>query len=156
MQIRFRVSHSFKHSLHEKYSDFNQFELEFALELDKAKKPWFRNPKQGCFSIPLLDKGDSNTFNPDFVVWANKSIIAIDTKGDHLIKGDASRKLFSLVKYGKGPNLFIKLVTKGEWSNEIKKIGTVGFTVWNIKNGRIVAHHARSLKDCISLCLTVS
>lgn len=148
--------HSFTNSLHERYSDFNQFELEFALELDKSKKTWFRNPKQGCFSIPLLDKGDTNSFNPDFIVWANRKIIAIDTKGDHLIRGDAARKLFSLVKYGNGPDLIIRLVTKGEWSNDIKKIGSTGYTVWEMKNGRIVGHHVHSLKDCVLYCIATS
>ena len=149
-------SHTFKYSLHEKYSDFNQFEIDFAMELDKARKTWFRNPKQGCFSIPLLDKGDTNNFNPDFIVWANKKIIAIDTKGDHLIRGDAARKLFTLVKYGKGPDLIVRLVTQGEWSIEIKKIGTTGYTVWDFKNGKIVNHHASSLKDCVAYCLNTN
>ena len=90
---------AFKYSVHEKYSDFNNFELDFAKEIDKYKKTWFRNPKQGCFEIPLLDKGGTNTFNPDFIIWDKRKIFAIDTKGDHLIAGDAPRKLFSVQKY---------------------------------------------------------
>lgn len=147
-------NHTFSNSLHERYSDFNQFELEFAQELDKLNKTWFRNPKQGCFSIPLLDKGDTNSFNPDFIVWASRKIIAIDTKGDHLIRGDAARKLFSLVKYGKGPDLIIRLITRGEWSNDIKKIGADGYTVWEMKNARIIGHHVHSLKDCVSYSIS--
>jgi type III restriction enzyme len=147
---------AFKYSLHEKYSDFNQFELEFAQELDKTKFLWFRNPKQGCFSIPLLDKGDTNTFNPDFIVLCNKNIIAIDTKGDHLINSDAARKLFTLKKYGKGKDLFIRLVTQGEWTSEIRKIGKNGYTVWSFKNGKIVSHHVSSLSECVKTCLIIS
>ena len=148
---------TFDNALHGAYSDFNQFELEFALALDKSSKAktWFRNPKQGCFSIPLLDKGDTNNFNPDFIVWHSNKIVAIDTKGDHLINNDASRKLFYLEKYGKGADLFIILITRGEWSKEIKKVGPSGYTVWELKNGKIRGHHTLSIVDCVSLCLSI-
>ncbi|MDR1938560.1 MAG: DEAD/DEAH box helicase family protein [Tannerellaceae bacterium] len=146
-------AHAFSYSLHEKYSDFNPFELEFANELDRSKKTWFRNPKQGCFSIPLLDKGDTNNFNPDFIVWNNRKIIAIDTKGEHLIAKDAARKLFSLKKYGKGADLIIRLVTHGEWENEREQTKKDGYTVWEIKNGRVIGHYVLSLKDCVACCL---
>lgn len=148
-------AHTFKYSVHQQYSDFNQFELDFAIELDNTKKKWFRNPKQGCFQIPLLDKGDTNNFNPDFIVWPAKKIIAIDTKGDHLIVGDAARKLFTITKYGKGLDLVIRLVTSGEWTNDIKKIGKSGYTVWETKNGKIVGHFVSSLKDCVLQCLKI-
>lgn len=144
---------NFKYSVHEKYSDFNNFELEFANEIDKQKKYWFRNPKQGCFEIPLLDKGGTNNFNPDFIVWDKKRIFAIDTKGDHLIAGDAPRKLFSIQKYGSGPDLEIRLITQGEWSNEIKKIDKKGYTVWKLKNGKISPYHASTISECISICI---
>ncbi|MHB8962747.1 MAG: DEAD/DEAH box helicase family protein [Saccharofermentanales bacterium] len=151
--INSSVAQSFNNALHERYSDFNAFELSFAKELDQTKNTWFRNPSQGCFQIPLLDKGDSNNFNPDFIVWANKKIFAIDTKGDHLIVGDAARKLFSLEKYGKGPDLVIYLVTEGEWSNDIKKIGKAGYTIWGIKNAKVIGHHTNTLKECVAECL---
>lgn len=144
---------SFSCSLHKRYSDFNAFELEFARELDSFGKIWFRNPAHGCFGIPLLDKGDSNTFNPDYIVWAARKIIAIDTKGDHLIHTDAARKLFNITKYGKGQDLLIRLVTEGEWSNDIKKTGKTGFTVWKLKNGKVTGYHTATLKDCITECL---
>ena len=144
---------TFAHSLHSRYSDFNNLELEFARELDSFGKTWFRNPAHGCFEIPLLDKGDSNTFNPDFVVWSARKIIAIDTKGDHLINTDAARKLFNIAKYGKGQDLLIRLVTEGEWSNDIKKTGKAGFTVWKLKNGKVTGYHTATLKDCVTECL---
>jgi len=147
------LAESFSNALHNRYSDFNAFELDFAHELDSTKRRWFRNPGRGCFQIPLLDKGDTNTFNPDFIVWASKKIIAIDTKGDHLIVGDSARKLFSIVKYGKGFDLIIRLVTEGEWSSEIKKIGKSGYTVWGIKNGKVFGHHTNNLKECVAECL---
>lgn len=147
-------AYPFKYSVHEKYTDFNRFELNFAKELDKEKLPWFRNPSQGCFEIPLLDKGGTNRFNPDFIVWGkNRKIYAIDTKGDHLIKGDAPRKLFSIEKYGRGADLEIRLVTEGEWNSEIQKIDKKGYTIWKLKNGKICPYHTLTVSDCIKKCL---
>jgi len=144
----------FKYSLHPKYSDFNDFELVFAKELDKTKKLWLRNPPKGLFEIPLLDQGDTNYFNPDFLVWTKKTIFAIDTKGDHLIATDSSRKLFTLEKRDKGPDLKIKLVTKGEWNEDKRKIDDKGFTVWYVKNGKVTRNHCITLKQCVEDCLT--
>ncbi|MEA4950483.1 MAG: DEAD/DEAH box helicase family protein, partial [Petrimonas sp.] len=138
---------TFTNAVHNQYSDLNLLEQDFAKELDSSRRTWFRNPSQGCFQIPLLDKGDTNNFNPDFIIWVNKKIVAIDTKGDHLIVGDAARKLFSILKYGKGSDLVIRLVTEGEWSSEIKKIGKNGYTVWGLKNGKVVGHHSTTIKE---------
>lgn len=144
----------FKCSLHPKYSDFNMAELDFAKELDKTKKLWFRNPPHGLFDIPLLDAGGTNSFNPDFLVWTQGVIFAIDTKGDHLIAGDASRKLFFLEKRGKGSALIIKLVTQGEWNETNKtKITDEGYSVWYLKNGKISVNHCGNLKLCVEDCL---
>jgi type III restriction enzyme len=144
----------FKHSIHPKYSDFNNPELAFAKELDKTKKTWLRNPPRGLFEIPLLDLGDTNNFNPDFLVWTKGTIFAIDTKGDHLIANDSSRKLFTLEKRNKGPDLKIKLVTQGEWNSDKRKINDIGFTVWYVKNGAISRNHCKTLKQCVMDCLT--
>jgi type III restriction enzyme len=144
----------FKYSLHPKYSDFNNLELKFAKELDKAKKLWFRNPPRGCFEIPLLDEGGTNNFNPDFLVWAKGKIFAIDTKGDHLIESDSNRKLFTLAKRGNGPDLIIKLVTQGQWKEDKRKIDDEGYTVWYIKNAKVSVNHCKDLKSCVENCLT--
>jgi type III restriction enzyme len=146
---------NFKFSLHPKYSDFNSLELQFAEELDKTRKLWFRNPPKGCFEIPLLDEGGTNNFNPDFLVWATGKIFAIDTKGDHLIVSDSSRKLFTLKKHGKGSDLIIKLVTQGQWNQDIKKINDDGYTVWYLKNGKVTSNYCRNLESCVENCLIV-
>jgi type III restriction enzyme len=146
---------SFKYSLHPKYSDFNEFELLFAEELDKTKKLWFRNPPKGCFEIPLLDEGGTNSFNPDFLAWTKGKIFAIDTKGDHLIVSDSHRKLLTLKNRGKGSDLIIKLVTQGQWTADIKKINDDGYTVWYLKNGIVTSNYCRNLKSCVENCLIV-
>jgi type III restriction enzyme len=142
----------FNYSLHPQYSDFNTPELKFAQELDKTKKLWFRNPPKGCFEIPLLDEGGTNHFNPDFIVWTKGALIAVDTKGEHLITSDSSRKLFALEKRGKGPTLKIKIVTQGEW-NDKNKINDDGYTIWFLKNGKITTTYCRNLKLCVENCL---
>jgi hypothetical protein len=35
--------------------------------------------------MPLLDCGNTNKFKPDFLVWADKASVTINTKGDQLI-----------------------------------------------------------------------
>jgi type III restriction enzyme len=106
------------------------------------------------FEIPLLDEGDTNTFNPDFLVWTKGKIFAIDTKGEHLIEKDASRKLFTLEKRGKGSDLIIKLVTQGQWNEDRRNIDDKGYTVWYVKNGRVSKNYCQTLKLCVEDCLT--
>lgn len=145
----------FSNALHDGYSDLNSLEKEFAAALDKSNKAWFRNPARGLFEIPLLSKGGTKNFNPDFIVWADKAILAIDTKGDHLIVEDAGRKLFHISKIGKGLDVIIKLVTQGTWDDKIQKNNKSGFTVWALKNGKPYPNHATNVSDAVKLCLRV-
>jgi type III restriction enzyme len=148
----------FGNAIHEGYSDLNGFERSFAEALDKTRRVWCRNPPQGGFGIPLLDRGKTRTFNPDFLVWADKTIAAIDTKGDHLITEDAGRKLFYIEKIEEGPELVIRLVTEGEWevaSNGVygKKSGSTGHTVWMLKQGKPNPTHCKNATEAAQLCL---
>jgi hypothetical protein len=54
-------------------------------------------------------------FKPDFLVWRDKYVVAIDTKGDHLIVEDSARKLFEIPAVEEGTELVVRLVTEGEW-----------------------------------------
>ena len=144
---------SFVNSLHAGYSDLNGFEKEFAIALDKSKRLWFRNPSRGLFDIPILAKGESKNFNPDFIVWVDKAIIVIDTKGDHLIVEDAGRKLFHISKIGKGPEILIKLVTRGKWDDKIQKVGPDGFTIWSLKNGKPFPTLVKNVTEAVEICL---
>jgi type III restriction enzyme len=143
----------FSNSLHAGYSDLNTFEKDFAVALDKSKKLWMRNPSRGLFEIPILARGDSKNFNPDFIVWVDKSIIVIDTKGDHLIVEDSGRKLFYISKIGKGPDVIIKLVTQGKWDEKIQKIAKDGYSVWTLKNGKPFPNHVDNISEMVQLCL---
>lgn len=146
----------FTFSVHENYSGLNALEKEFAQALDKTQRVWFRNASRGLFEIPLLTHGGTRNFNPDFIVWLDKekSIVAIDTKGDHLIVEDSSRKLFFINKIGNGPDLFIRLVTRGKWnSNPIERIEPDGFTVWALRNGKPHPTYAANMSEAVAVCL---
>jgi type III restriction enzyme len=130
----------------------------FAKALDKTKRVWCRNPSQGGFGIPLLDRGNTRTFNPDFLAWTDRTVVAIDTKGDHLITEDAGRKLFYIEKVEDGPELTIRLVTKGQWQvaqNGVygKLSGSTGFTVWALKQGKPHPTHCDTIGEAAQLCL---
>lgn len=145
----------YKNAIHEGYSGLNRLEKLFAESLDKTKKVWFRNPSRGLFEIPLLDKGGTDNFNPDFLVWTQDGIYAVDTKGDHLITEDSTRKLFFIKKVGgnSGLNLYVRLVTKGEWNEHVMKIGPSGYTVWVLKNGKVCPIHADTVDETVQICL---
>jgi type III restriction enzyme len=148
---------TFNNALHAAYSGLNRDELAFARALDKTKRVWCRNPSQGGFGIPLLDRGSTRTFNPDFLVWTDKTVVAIDTKGDHLITEDAGRKLFFIDKMEEGPELVIRLVTRGEWqvANGVygKLSGSPGFTVWALRQGKPHPTHCDTIGEVAQLCL---
>lgn len=146
----------FNNAIHEGYSGLNLFEREFAQALDKTQRVWFRNPSRGLFEIPLLTHGGTKTFNPDFVVFVDKGIVAIDTKGDHLIFEDAGRKLFSIEKSGNGPDLLIRLITAGTWNSHVEKTSPDGFTVWGLKNGRQHPYPVADISEAVKQCLAAS
>lgn len=146
----------FSNAVHEGYSDLNGLEREFAEALDKTKRVWCRNPSQGGFTIPLLDRGRTRNFSPDFLVWTNGHIAAIDTKGDHLIVEDAGRKLFHLEKIGNGPDLVIRLVTEGKWAvrgSEFSKDGGSGYTVWSLRQSKHHAEYCSTMAGAVQACL---
>ena len=148
----------FKHAVHEAYSGLNKLEEEFARALDKTKKVWCRNPPQGGYEIPLLDRGNTRTFNPDFLVWADKKhIVVIDTKGDHLIVEDAGRKLFHIDAVAPGPKVSIRLVTDGHWNvmngQPSKEKGKSGYTVWSLKQGKLHPAPCRNAAAAALACL---
>jgi len=148
----------FDYALHEAYSGMNELEKEFAHALDKTKKAWCRNPSKGGYEIPLLDRGSTRMFNPDFLVWADKKhIIAIDTKGDHLIVEDSGRKLFHIEPVSPGPRVSIRLVTDGHWGvvngQPNKERGKTGFTVWALKQGKLHPATCKNAAAAAAACL---
>ncbi len=149
---------TFKKALHRAYTELNGLEEEFALALDKTRKDWCRNPSTGGYEIPLLDRGSTRTFNPDFLVWVNtKNIVAIDPKGDHLIVEAAGQKLFHIEPVAQGPMVSIRLVTEGHWEvvNGVpsKRLGKTGYTVWSLKQGKTHPSLCESVASAARTCL---
>jgi len=144
----------FKNSVHAKYSDFNKFELEFAKELDKTGLIWMRNPKNGFLKIKLLDGKGTDNFNPDFLVWTDKTIYALDTKGNHLIHTDSGRKLFHIDKVCDGKDLFIKLISEKKYNDHGQVIDNNGFTVWLVKQGKIAPIACSTIREAVNTCIS--
>jgi type III restriction enzyme len=148
----------FENAAHGGYSKLNDLERPFAEALDRTGRQWCRNPDRGGFEIPLLDRGPTRTFNPDFIVWTDEAIFAIDPKADHLIKEAAVRKLFALHRIGEGPPIQIRLVTKGAWTADDSGYVQArdrerGFTVWRYRNGRVKATAVDTVASAVATCL---
>lgn len=145
----------FSHSLHRGYSDLNDPETEFARALDDTGLTWVRNPSNGGFSIPLLEKGKTRHFYPDFLVWKKDVVYAFEPKGGHLIAPAAATKLLDIRdKYGKHA-VIVTLITKGTWSDPLTQPSKEGFTLWELKAGRIRPTHYDSLETLFSETLQV-
>jgi hypothetical protein len=131
------------------------FEPQFARAIDTTGYSWVRNPSNGGYSIPLLDKGESRRFFPDFIVWKDDLFYAIDPKGDHLIQKDAARKLLNIRDEFGRQRVVVRLVTEGEWdADPIKPRGGGGYSVWRITSGAQLrcTHHATA-EDAVRKCL---
>ena len=144
----------FKNSVHARYSDFNNFELDFARELDKTGLLWMRNPKNGILKIRLLDGKGTDNFNPDFIVWSDSAIYALDTKGCHLIYEDSIRKLFYLEKACDGKDLVIKLISEKKYNGDGQVIDQNGYTVWQLKQGKISPIICSTIKEAVNVCIS--
>lgn len=150
-------SESFTRALHASYSGLNGLEQRFARALDKTQRAWVRNPKGGGFHIPLLSLGGTTTFWPDFLVWVDKTVVAIDTKGHHLLQEASAGKLFDIDTLGEPAKVALRLVSEGKSearsTGEIARVGKDGFTVWSWKNGKLNAAHAPDERTAAKLSL---
>lgn len=155
-----RDATDFSKSLHAKYSGLNPLELRFCRALDRTQRVWARNPRNSGFYIPLLDLASSSTYWPDFLVWVDKTVIAIDTKGDHLLAEASVGKLFDIDTLGEPAKVVLRLISEGEAealpSGQINKVGKLGLTVWSWKNGRLHGIHASDERAAIKLALDLS
>jgi len=105
----------FKNSLHKRYSQLNKLEKEFAQELDKFSAKWCRNPSRSGYAIPLITRGDTQNFYPDFLVWYKNNIIAIDASGEHLIKDKTDRKLLNILPSSNNSRrILVRFISKGK------------------------------------------
>lgn len=145
----------FNNALHEGYSDLNPDEEAVARCLDQTGYVWARNPSAGGFSIPLLDRGRTRNFFPDFLVWKDDTILAIDPKGEPYLATDAGRKLLSIRDENGRKVLIVRLITSGRWNAEtLRKKAEGGYTAWTQTNaGTIRSRQKPTIEEIISVCL---
>ena len=150
---------SFSNALHARYSGLNRFELDIARALDRTQRIWCRNPESSGYFIPLLDRGSSTTFWPDFLVWIDRTVIAIDTKGKHLLPEDSRRKLFDIDGTGERSRILLRMISEGQWdvspSGQVGKHGPAGYTVWSWANGRLNAALCPDTKETVDTALAL-
>jgi type III restriction enzyme len=151
---------AFGKALHGAYSGLNLLELKFARALDRTQRVWARNPKNSGYYVPLLDMAAAATYWPDFLVWVDKTVVAIDTKGDHLLADASIAKLFDIDTLGEPSKVVLRLISEGESivlpTGQINRVGKHGFTVWSWKNGRVAANHAGDEKSAVSMALDLA
>lgn len=150
MLVREGEMDRFDNALHAGYDGLNNPERAFARALDKTGQTWFRNPPRSGFNIPLISVGETDNFYPDFVLWTDTDVVCIDTKGPHILREDAGRKLLSVRPRTDGLGLLIRFVTAGEYTPEMVKQSADGFTIWGLKDdGTRRAQHFGTLEEVI-------
>ncbi len=154
IQVNPNKAKHFKHALHDSY-DLNILEQSIAETIDDTGLDWVRNPSNGGFRIPLLDKGDSLWFYPDFLVWKDDFVFALDPKGEHLISKDAGRKLLDIRDEKGQRKVLVRLITAGKWNEQRQKVGTSGYTVWSVfrSTGRLRARPVATVAEAVDAAL---
>lgn len=133
-RVRIDDAQPFKHSLHKAYEGLNAFEASFAAALDQTGYKWCRNLPRVGYGIPLITLGPTKNFYPDFLVWKEKSVFAIDTKGAHLLSEAAARKLLRIDAPTKSSvRVKVRLVSEGRWNPAAEWVDDDGYTVWGVK-----------------------
>lgn len=135
--VRRGTMKTFENALHEGYDDLRPFELRFARAIDETGLPWARNRSQTGYKIPLVSLGQTVWFFPDFLVWSGDRVLCVDTKGNHLVEGDARRKLLSIQPHKDvSTTVEVKFVTEGTFKADGTPDGKEGFSVWELGSDR--------------------
>lgn len=126
--------------------------MPFAEALDQTGLPWCRNPARIGYGIELITVGSTQKFYPDFLIWTNKRVICLDTKGAHLVRETSGRKLLHIRKKEDAPRyLDVQFVSKGKWSNDLDQEAPDGYTRWGLNDeGKIKARHFEGLDELLA------
>ena len=76
-----------------------------------------QDPSQSGYSIPLLDKDDTQRFFPDFLVWKDDVVFAVDPKGHNLLAQDVVRKLLNIMDERRRRKVLVRLISRGRWND---------------------------------------
>jgi len=147
----------FRHALHKGYAGLNPLELQFAEELDNTKLAWCRNPSRIGFGIPLLSVGRTSEFYPDFLVWKDDDVYALDTTGEQLLMEKTWRKLLAIDPskdvVGK---LFVRLISEGKWNDQVEKTAKDGYTIWRLREDRKIGmEYVSDVRDAVHASLSL-
>lgn len=155
VMARSKGSHSFKHSVHPFYDGLNPFEVEFAEALDETGLDWFRNPPRTGYGIPLVSMGPTQNFFPDFVIWTDKSVLLVDTKGEHLINEAVARKLLNIQRPENATtSLQVHFVSKGRWRKDVVRESPAGYSLWGLSPaGEVKVWHGDRIADVVGRLL---
>ena len=142
---------AFENALHAGYSDLNALEEEFGKALDLTGLTWCRNPPRSGYGIPLISIGSTRSFYPDFLVWRDSDVLAIDTTGNHLLREKTVRKLLSVAPpKGEAGRLVVRFVSPGKTDADLKEIDSAGFTIWGQKqDGTLRATHTETVDEAV-------
>lgn len=144
----------FKNALHEGYSGLNKLEEKFAKALDATGHTWARNPSQSGFPVPLISVGKTRNFYPDFIVWKKPDVFLIDTTGGHLLEEKTVRKLLSVDRGKSKSALQVRLVSEGQWTEDVEQVDKSGFTVWRLRQDKkLGAIHCENLELAVQSAL---
>jgi type III restriction enzyme len=148
---------TFTNSLHEGYSDLNKLELAFALALDDTGQDWCRNPSRSGYGIPLITLGATKTFYPDFLVWSEADVFALDTSGAHLLAEKTGRKLLAMRPPEKASGrIHIRFISPGRQNVQLQQVDADGFTVWGLReDGSLRATHVDDVENAVERALAV-
>lgn len=147
--VRASETAPFKNAVHKGYSGLGPDEEVFAEELDRLGLMWARNPSLTGYRIPLVSRGMTERFFPDFLLWDDSVIHLIDPKGGHLIGEAATRKILRIRSPKRAVyDLRVWLFSKGKWSLESgqpKLQEKDGYTMWMIADDG--QRHAIAVRD---------
>lgn len=146
------VAESFTHSIHSAYSGLNSLELDFAKAIDTAEHKWARNVPRTGYGIPLISKGSTQKFYPDFLIWTENKVTCLDTKGAHLIAETRERKLLTIHNPANAtPEVVIAFVSEGTYDDDLSLEGSDGYTFWKLGNdGQIKALTYDTLPELVA------
>ena len=142
----------YENAVHAEYNGLNPFEVEVAAALDTLGKIWCRNPSRTGYGIPIAEIGaESRNFYPDFLLWTDTEIWAIDPKGAHLKEAAVQNKLFDVAEAGGFLPVRIALILQGKyivsnnglWSLDDK----VGYTLARRKTGQVKLQTANNVVE---------
>ena len=150
-EFKYRVRSNYRNGIHSKYNDFNTLEEKAADAIDELGLPWCRNPStsQG-YGIPIPKYGRSGKFfRPDFLVFSESMIYAIETKGSHLVEAAVWKKLLNTKQFG----VEVVFVLEGHQRLErdsFNEIHPNGYTILRNNGYGPVVDHFDSLSELMS------